>query len=140
MPSGTGAPAPSRRRPRIAIARGSARGTTSATASPRSRPIERYGPTVCDGVSAGESVIVPILRRRGAPADDDVEAVAEGPVGLGQLEVEGAHEPRARGRVADRLEDRVELEQRIAREVHLRHEPLREGAAEERQVDVVRPP
>ena len=99
----------------------------------------RYGPTVCEPVS-------PSLshgrgpRRRVAAADDDVEAVAERPVGLRQVLVELRHQPVARGGGGDRLEHRVDGEQRVAREVHLRHEPLGERAAEQREVDVVRPP
>ena len=52
--------------------------------------------------------------RRVAAADDDVEAIAERPVRLRQLEVEPADEPLACLLVADGVEDRVELEQRIA--------------------------
>ena len=48
--------------------------------------------------------------------------------------------PLARGRVAHRLEDRVVREERVAGEVHLRHEPLGERPPEDREVDVRRPP
>ena len=41
------------------------------------------------------------------------------------VEVERADEPLAARRIGDRVEDRVELEQRVAGEVHLRDEPLR---------------
>ena len=48
---------------------------------------------------------------------------------------------RSRGlRIAHGVEDRVVREQRVAREVHLGDEPLRERAPEQREVDVRRPP
>ena len=40
----------------------------------------------------------------------------------------------------DRIVDRIEREQRVAREVHLRDDALRERRAEHREVDVRRPP
>ena len=46
----------------------------------------------------------------------------------------------ARALVTHRVEDRVVGKQRVVREVHLRHEPLHEGATEQREVDVRRPP
>ena len=39
-------------------------------------------------------------------------------------------------RVTHRVQDRVVGEERVAREVHLRHEALGEGAPEDREVDV----
>jgi hypothetical protein len=54
--------------------------------------------------------------------------------------VVGGDEPLPGGRVDDRLVDRVEAEERVAREVHLRDQTLRERGAEEREVDVGRPP
>ena len=53
----------------------------------------------------------------------------------------GRRRPTSRSRVrARRVEDRVLREQRVAREVHLRHQPLGERAPEDREVDVRRPP
>ena len=43
-------------------------------------------------------------------------------------------------RFADRLEDRVLVVKRVTREVHLRHEPAREGATEDGEMDVRRAP
>ena len=54
--------------------------------------------------------------------------------------VPAEHEALARLLVGDRLEDRVEGEERVTGEVHLRDHPLREFGAEEREVDVRRPP
>jgi hypothetical protein len=51
-----------------------------------------------------------------------------------------ANQQLAGFRVSDGVEDRVVREQWVSREVHLRDEPLREGAAEDGEVDVRRPP
>src|SRR6476660_4941590 len=107
MPSGTGSPAPSSRRPRITTAPGSVGGTAAAPSCPSMRPMWRYGPTVCDGVGSA----IRILGRREPAADDDVEPVAERPVRLRQPLVELADEPWTRG-LRHRLEDRVDREQR----------------------------
>ena len=53
--------------------------------------------------------------------------------------VVGGDEPLARV-LRHRLEDRIEVEQRIVREVHLGHEPRREGRSHQREVDVSGPP
>src|SRR6266536_2136014 len=76
-------------------------------------------------------------RRR---TQNDVEAVAERPLRPCQLEVEAGHEPVAGLLVAHGPEDRIELEQRIARKIHLRDQSARERTAEDGEVDVRRPP
>src|SRR4029077_11084795 len=55
-------------------------------------------------------------------------------------EFEPGDHPLAGLRVGHRIEDRVLAEERVAREVHLRDQPLGKGAAEEREVDVRWPP
>ncbi len=57
---------------------------------------------------------------------------------LGQVEA-GDHAIAA-SRIRHRHEDRVLLEQRVAGEVHLRHQPLQELVAEEREMDVAGTP
>src|ERR687892_383175 len=119
MPSETGSPAPSRSMPSMRIARGSDSSTSWFEIGPPRSPISRYGPVVCDGVSAS-SVIVRLLERRGfAAAQHDVESEPERPVGLRQLHLERRDQPPSRALVTDGAEDRVEREERIAREVHL---------------------
>ncbi len=61
------------------------------------------------------------------------------PTPAGVLQREAADQQRAR-LFRHRLVDRVLPEQRVVREVHLRHQPLRERPAEEREVDVRGPP
>ena len=56
------------------------------------------------------------------------------------VQVELADQALARLRVGHRVEDRVEGEQRIAGEVHLRDQPRQEGRPEQREVDVRRAP
>src|SRR5215207_3876825 len=119
--SGTGAPSPSYTKP-WSVTAPSPPGSTTAGPSSHGSPIEKNGPTVCGGVASG------ILER--GPGQDDVPAVGERPLGLRALEVEGGDEPLARRGVAHRVEDRVLPEQRVAREVHLRDEPLGERAPE----------
>ena len=86
------------------------------------------------------SVIVRLLERgRLAAADDDSNRI-RAPTPARSVRLEAADEPVARLRVADRVEDRVEREQRVAGEVHLRDQPLADRPAVEREVDVVRPP
>src|SRR5205823_3722459 len=77
-------------------------------------------------------------RRRAvaAAAEDDVPRVAERPFRRRRPEVEPGDEQRPRPRIAHRVEDRIEREEGIAREVHLRDEALRESTAEDREVDV----
>ena len=77
--------------------------------------------------------------RRASP-QDDVPLVRECPLGLRRLEVEARDEKLTCARIAHRVEDRVVREERVAGEVHLRHQALVEGAAEQREVDVRRPP
>ena len=79
-------------------------------------------------------------RRRGAAAQHHVEPVAERPVGLGDVQVEGGDQPVARGEVRHRVEDRVERQQRVAGEIHLGDQAGGEGRAEIGEMDVVRPP
>src|SRR5918997_473453 len=72
-------------------------------------------------------------------AQDDVPLEPQRPVGHGALVVEPADRQVART-LGDRVEDRVLEEQRVVREVHLGDQALGERPAEEREVDVRRPP
>src|SRR3546814_1587851 len=75
----------------------------------------------------------PVLHRRlGAAAQHDVEAVAEREAGLGEREVELRDEAVA-GAFRGCEEDRVEREQRVAGEVHLRHQARSEEHTSELQ-------
>jgi hypothetical protein len=104
----------------------------------------QYGPTVWLEVGGRITFLRLRLRRierRGVEAaQHDVEAKAEGPLRLGQLDVERGEQPGARLRVGDRLVDRVDREQRIAGEVHLGDQPRSPRRAEQREVDVVGTP
>src|SRR4051812_4362776 len=79
-------------------------------------------------------------RGRLAATEHDVEAVAERPFRYGGLEIERGDQPGPRLLVRNRVEDRIEREERVARKIHLRHQPRQEGRAEEGEVDVRRPP
>jgi hypothetical protein len=52
--------------------------------------------------------------------------------------LEGRNHARARRRVRHAQEDRIEIQQRIARKVHLRDQALHRRVAQEREVDVLR--
>src|SRR3954465_8165829 len=79
-------------------------------------------------------------RRRRAATHDDVEAVAERPLGGREREIEARHEPAARTLVAYSLQHRIERNQGVAGEVHLRDETGAEAPPENREVDVRGPP
>src|SRR5918992_1216635 len=74
-PSGTGAPAPSRTTPEIRIAPGVPSGTTRWP-SVQVSPMDRNGPTVCEGVS--RSLMGLLERGLLAPAQHDVPGVGAG--------------------------------------------------------------
>src|SRR5918997_645501 len=95
--------------------------------------MRKYGPTVWDGVGS----VTSRLRRGGlATSQHHVELVRERPLRHGFTEVEVGDHPLPVPRVAHRVEDRVLEEQRIAREVHLRHEARGERVSEQGEVDV----
>src|SRR4051794_34338182 len=66
----------------------------------------------------------------------DVEFVGERPIRLRLLDRKARQHAIAGALVGDGVEDRVELEQRVAREVHLRDESLRECLTQQREVNV----
>src|SRR5581483_5355062 len=110
-------------------------GTTNGPSAQGSR-IAKYGPTVWEGVSPGIGVPSLLEDRRAAAAQHDVPLETQGPLGLGQLDVEPGDQPLPGLLVRHRVEDRVEWQQRVAGEVHLGDQPLGEGPAEQREVDV----
>src|ERR1700752_1181839 len=109
---------------------------------PGVRPYLKNGPTVCDGVmpSSLSTTLLGLHWRGARAAQHDVEAVAQRPFRLGVLQVDRPHHPQARGLVRHRVEDRIERKQRIAREIHLRHQARDEGMTEHREMDVRRAP
>src|ERR671915_60675 len=95
--------------------------------------MRKYGPTVWDGVGS----VTSRLRRGGlATSQHHVELVRERPLRHRFTEVESGDHPLPVPRVAHRVEDRVLEEQRIAREVHLRHQARGERVTEQGEVDV----
>src|SRR6266849_862777 len=90
--------------------------------------------------SATELESSTFARCRVATAKDDVPPVGECPFRLGGFWIESRNEQVATPGITDRVEDRVERPERVAREVHLRHEPARELGAEQREVNVRRTP
>src|SRR5260370_1120048 len=73
-------------------------------------------------------------RGRAGPAQVDVEVVCGRPVGHGVVDREAGDHALARGRITRRIKNRVVREERVAREVHLRNQPLRERPPEQRLV------
>src|SRR5262249_58011500 len=82
----------------------------------------------------------PNATRSWPATEDDVELVAERPLGHGTREVEACYQLRARRLVGDRLVYRIDLQQRIAGEVHLGDQPLAEVVPEQGKMDVRGPP
>src|SRR5216683_5655381 len=92
-------------------------------------------------VAIGMSAVLLVLEwRRAAAAQDEIEAIAERILGLRDVEVEAGDETIARGGVGHEVEDGIERQQRVAREIHLRHQPRGEAGAEQRVMDVIGPP
>src|SRR3974390_2652522 len=121
------------------IAPGVPSGTANGPTSNGS-PIAKYGPTVWEGV-VWKITSMRLLERRGPRAPEvDVPLERLRPVRHRAVDREARDHPLARLRVADRVEDRVVGEERVAREVHLGHQALGEGPAEQREVDVGGPP
>src|SRR5437763_6442880 len=121
------------------IAPGVPSGTANGPTSNGS-PIAKYGPTVWEGVVSKITSMRLLERRSARAAQVDVELERLRPVRDGVVDREGRDHPLARLRIAHRVEDRVVGEERVAREVHLSDQTLGEGPAEQREVDVGRPP
>src|SRR5260221_11460662 len=104
----------------------------------RSRPSWKNGPTVCDGVVT--DVTSRLHGRRRAAAQNDVEAVAERILGLAEVRIVARDQTRARFSIGRALKDWIEVEERIAREIHLGDETRGEGRPEDGEMDMSRPP
>src|SRR5450830_694922 len=101
------------------------------------------GPMVCEVVILLVIVVPDSLdTHRGgvASAQHDVELVAEHLVVDGFIQAEARDQTLACSLVRNALENRVVFKQRIAGEIHLRHQALRIHVAEHREVDVRRTP
>src|ERR1700692_1592682 len=141
--SGTGAPSPSMTRPSIAIFSPAGLSDARSLHSGRAIPRWKKGPTVCEGVGISLSAIFVsdrIGRGPGAAAQHQVEAVAERPFGFAQHGVVLRDQPLARTLIRGALEDRVVAEQRVAREVHLGHQPRHKAGSEDAEMDMRRAP
>src|SRR5580704_3710517 len=121
------------------IAPGVPSGTANGPTS-NGRPIAKYGPTVWEGVVSKITSVRLLERRRARAAEVDVPLERLRPVRHRPVDREPGDHPLAGALVSHRVEDRVIREERVAREVHLGHEPLGERAAEQREVDMGRPP
>src|SRR5256885_12565991 len=139
---------PQRRSPVCHRHRLRARGLSRAHRSRRAAPAPRSASTPgrCAGTArwsakcsrAGSSLV--LHGSLVAAPEHDVELVGERVFGDRVLPIERRDEPLARLFVLDAHEHRVVIEQRIAGEVHLRDKPLYQRLAEERKVNVRRPP
>src|SRR3569623_538429 len=148
MASGTRAPSPSNTRPSMRTRSPETSGVRvelvnasfQAYSPDGVMPYLKNGPTVCDGViPSGFTESCTLLGLHGGgvlAAQHDVEAVAQRPFGLGILEIERRDHAHPRLLVRDRVENRIEREQRVAREIHLRHQAGDEGMTEHREMDV----
>src|SRR6478736_4044489 len=134
--SPTALPAPSTMRP------------ASTTRSPRvekatlppsrqRNPRWKKGPMVCDGERC---VMSQAHGSRTRARKNDVEAIAQRDHLDPGLQMLRADEALARLCIRDALVHRIDGKERIAREIHLRHEPLHGRIAKEREVDVLRTP
>src|SRR6516165_5894691 len=97
------------------IAPGVPSGTANGPTSNGS-PIAKYGPTVWEGVVSKITSMRLLEWRRPRAAEVDVPFVRVRPVGDGVVDREARDHPLAGAWVADRVEDRVVREERVARE------------------------
>src|SRR5215510_9969113 len=104
------------------------------------------GPAVCDGVSLsklpGISVSFPPVLEEGgaAAAQHDIEAIDQAVERHHARHVEPSDQAVDGGGVCDGVDDGTARNQRIALEIKLRHQPLHEGMAEHREVNMGRAP
>ena len=75
-----------------------------------------------------------------AAAQHDVEAVAHGPFGLCERQIERRHQALPRILIGDRMQDRIDCHQRIAGKIHLGHQAAQQARSEEREMNVGRSP
>src|SRR5271155_2919326 len=75
-----------------------------------------------------------------ASTKHDVKPVAQRLRRNGGFPIELRNKPVPRLFIVRAVEDRIEGNQRIALEIHLRHKPRRESRAEQRKMNVRRPP
>ena len=115
-------------------------GHRPATSSFSGAPAEADREERPDGLRRRARSVMTRSASRSGRARGRCPTCSRAPIPVASLEVEACDEQRARLRVADGVEDRVVREERVAGEVHLRHEPLGEQPAEDREVDVRRPP
>ena len=99
----------------------------------------KNGPTVCEAV--GIKLISPssngVARRPLSTMSKRYPSAHSGSV---SDKSKSRDEPLLRVFVRNRLEDRIERNQRIVREVHLRNQPRHECGSKQREVNVRRPP
>ena len=133
-------PAPSSTWPVMVMAPGVPSGTTNGP-SGHGRTMARNGPTVCDGVM-GRLTASSCVSKTVAPGPRSTMSHSKPSAQSGSVRPRSNRAIiRCAGlRVGHRVEDRVLREQRVTGEVHLGHQPLRERPAEQREVDVGRPP
>src|SRR5687767_8927353 len=136
-PSGTG-PSASVIRPSTVTRSPATPGGASSARVRRASPREKNGPTVWDGVAL--RLISPFKGGGLGTAEHDVEPVAQRELRDRRFPIEHGDEPIAGVLVRREVEDRVAGEQRIAWEIHLRHQARGERGPEDREVNVGGPP
>src|SRR5450631_603301 len=142
-PSLIGAPSPSDMRPRMVNRSPGVPGGAMVSVTSGKNPILRYGPTVCEGVVRrliGFLAATGFHGRLFAAAKHHVEAIGECDIGNGPFPVEMRDQALARLVVRNAVVHRVVRQQRIARKIHLRHQPLHQTQSEQREVQVRGPP
>ena len=74
--------------------------------------------------------MTPLEYRFFGAAQDDVKGVAQSPFRLRGLKIESRDQSLARLYIGDRLKNRIDSQQRIARKIHLRNQPGHQRRAE----------
>ena len=124
-----------RRRHRRSLRNGCDHQKYQASRDCRRRRRSTHGEIGTDRLRRGQSIRMLGLHLLGfhrcgvAPAQHNVEAIAQRPIGLGIVEIERGNHPHPRLPVGHRVEDRIEREQGVFRKIHLRHQTRDEGVA-----------
>src|SRR5215831_19491198 len=115
---------------------------TRLPARPGQSPIEKKGPTVWEAVGAGRDEGLATsckssLHGRGfPPAQHNIETISQGKSRTRMFPIKGRNQPPLGVFVGHTVVNGVEFEQRITREIHLRHQPAQQASSKQREMNV----
>src|SRR5215813_1966519 len=105
-------------------------------------PIEKKGPTVWEAVGAGRDEGLATSCKSSLhgcgfpPAQNNIETISQGKSRSRMFPIKGRNQPPLGVFVGHAVVNGVEFEQRITREVHLRHQAAQQASAKQREMNV----